>query len=152
MSSAPSLQIVSLPTACLFYIASLCSLESGRLWVGWGPTPVGDWRWLISSLGHNGPVWGQSGFYRKKEASKIELPCGKRSVHQLQPFSFNQRKATSCPLSPKGAGKKQNVLFKGCDLIELDCVRAFTPEMISVVLSLCSAYCEAADNQIKNWR
>lgn len=33
MSSAPSLQMISLCRAHLFYIAGLCSLESGPLWI-----------------------------------------------------------------------------------------------------------------------
>lgn len=70
MSSAPSPQIVSLPTARLFYIASLCSLESGRLWVGQSNScrrlKVTD----KESKGHNGPVWGQFGFRGKKGGIK----------------------------------------------------------------------------------
>ena len=151
MSSAPSLQIVSLPTACLFYIASLCSLESGRLWVGQSNS---CWRLKVTdkqSKGHNGPVWGQSGFKRKEGGIKNWIALWETFSSSASAFQLQSEKSHQLSLSPKEQ-ERNKTLFKGCDLIELDCVRAFTPETISVALSLCSAYCEAADNQIKNWR
>ena len=112
MSSAPSLQIISLSTACLFYIASLCSLESGRLLVGQSNScrrlKVTD----KESKGHNDQYGVSLALGGKREVSKIELPRGKCSVHQLQPFSFHQRKATSC-LSVRRSSKETKRYLKG---------------------------------------
>lgn len=154
MSSAPSFQIISLPTAHLFYIASLCSLASGPLWFGlsnyYQRLKVTD----KESRGQNGLVWGQSGFKGKRylfglQASKTELQPGECSVHQLQPFSSSQRKNTSC-LCSQHEQKRNRTLFKECDLIELGYVKDFIPEMISVALSLCLLW--DSKYQIKNQR
>lgn len=117
MSSAPSLQMVSLLTAYLFYIASLCSLESGPLWAGQSNCcqrlKVAD----KESKSQNGPMWGQSGFKGRRylfglQSSKTELLPGQCSVHWLLPCSFNQRKATSC-LSVLRSKKKRKPYLKG---------------------------------------
>ena len=46
-------------------------------------------------------------------------------------FQLPSKKSHQLSLSPKEQ-ERNKTLFKGCDLIELDCVRAFTPETISV--------------------
>lgn len=53
-------------------------------------------------------------------------------------------------VSQSSGARKKKTLFKGCDLIELDHVRDFAPEIISVALSLCSVYCEIGDNKKLN--
>ena len=84
----------------------------------------------------------------EREASKIEF-LWEMFSSSASAFQLQSEKSHQLSLSPKEQ-ERNKTLFKGCDLIELDCVRAFTPGTISVALSLCSAYCEAADNQIKN--
>lgn len=141
MSSAPSLQMVSLPTAHLFYIASLCSLESGPLWVGQSNScrrlKVTDKK----SKGQNGPMWGESGFKGEKylfglQASKIEFTAWEMFSSSASAFQLQSKKSHQLSLSPQEQ-ERNKTLFKGCALIELSCVRAFTSEMISVALSLC---------------
>lgn len=60
MSLLPSLQTLSLPTAHLFYLASLCSLESGPLPSAF-PTAVRNQRWQIRSrkvkMNNVGSIW-----------------------------------------------------------------------------------------------
>lgn len=116
MSWAPSHQMVSLFTAHLFYIASLCSLESRPLWVGlssyWQRLKVTD----KESKGQNGLVWVSLTLSGKS----IFLACRPQKLNCC--LGNVQFKSNSC-LCSQQEQKRNNTLLNWCDLIELGCQR-----------------------------